>query len=112
MSDRVYQPYWKNVRGEAGHYQNGAYFDADQGEYWQLSGRWATIEAQIRIVELEDYTWLADSCAYHDEPRYQSREEALRAAVERVAQHCRWAVDAELFDYYPASAEEFWGSLV
>jgi hypothetical protein len=99
MTDRVYHPYLVAKGGIAALQAGGSHFASHQGEYWQMSGsnwnsdnrRYAHGEAQMFIIELEDGQWLADHTAYQDEPKFSTREDALRAAAASVIERVTWA---------------------
>jgi hypothetical protein len=85
--DPASRGYPRNAKGEFGQWQDGACFSPWQGEWHKLEGRYASIEAQLGIIELEDGTWLTGLAVWDE--RFPTREEALRCAVEKVIARVR-----------------------
>lgn len=76
--------------GEVGANQDGAHFAAHQGEWHQMPGRYADIDAQIGVLELEDGTWLARPEGWWRwSRRFESRDTALRFAIAKVIKNYR-----------------------
>lgn len=75
----------RTKKGEAGANQGGAHFASHQGEWHQMPGRYASIDAQIGVLELQDGTWLAHPEGWWRwSRRFDSRDAALRFAIAKV----------------------------
>lgn len=89
---RKFFPLHKRIDGVAASQAEGSHFSSNQGEHWYFHHRiFSSIEGQMFVVQIEGGKWLADSTAYFDEPLYDTREDALKAAAKNVAERCTWA---------------------
>lgn len=75
----------RTKKGEVGANQGGAHFASHQGEWHQMPGRYASINTQIGVLELQDGTWLAHPEGWWRwSRRFDSRDAALRFAIAKV----------------------------
>lgn len=80
----------RTKNGEVGANQGGAHVASQQGEWHQMRGRYASIDAQIGVLELEDGTWLAHPDGWWRwSRRFDSRDAALRYAIAKVLKKYR-----------------------
>lgn len=80
----------RTKKGEVGANQGGAHFAPSQGEWHQMPGRYASINAQIGVLELEDETWLSHPEGWWRwSRRFESRDAALRFAIAKVLRRYR-----------------------
>lgn len=80
----------RTKKGEVGTNQGGAHFSSHQGEWHQMPGRYASIHAQIGVLELDDGTWLAHPEGWWRwSRRFASRDAALRFAIAKVLKKYR-----------------------
>lgn len=75
----------RNKKGELGKNHDGAHFASSQGEWHQMPGRYAGIDARIGVLELEDGSWLSHPEGWWRwSRRFVSRDAALRYAIAKV----------------------------
>ncbi len=90
----------RSAAGEYGHWSNGMNFSTAQMEWFQLRGRYAHIDAQFGVIELEGGGWLSNSWARG--PLFPDRQTALMVAGDDVIARIRhlhagsrWMIAAE-----------------
>lgn len=110
--ERTFFPYHRKIGGEAALNAGGSHFQSHQGEHFYFHHRnFSSIEGQMFVVQVEGGEWLSDSCAYQDEPLYETREQALAAAAQRVIERVtRAAIDWGTMPVEQANAIAAWAA--